>query len=73
MERKAKEMSEWLKEGHRIQVNLFLRGRAKYLDRTFLQSRFGRLLKLVVEEHKIVDGPRSGPKGLSIVVEKDRR
>ena len=32
LELKAKTGSKWLKEGHRIEVELFLAGRAKYMD-----------------------------------------
>ena len=33
---KAKKTSVWLSEGNRVKVNLFLPGRAKYLDEKFL-------------------------------------
>ena len=32
LELKAKTASKWLKEGHRIKIELFLAGRAKYMD-----------------------------------------
>jgi translation initiation factor IF-3 len=67
---KAKNASLWLKEGHRVRINLFLRGRAKYLNDAFLKERMDRLLHFVTEEFKIVDGPRKGPKGLAIIIEK---
>lgn len=35
LELKAKTASKWLKEGHRIKVELFLSGRAKYMDEKF--------------------------------------
>ena len=35
LELKAKTASKWLKEGHRIKVELFLAGRAKYMDEKF--------------------------------------
>jgi translation initiation factor IF-3 len=67
---KAKNASTWLKEGHRIKINLFLRGRAKYLNESFLKERLDRLLHYVTEEYKVVDGPKKGPKGLTIIVER---
>ncbi len=67
---KAKNASTWLKEGHRVKINLFLRGRAKYLNENFLKERLDRLLHFITEEFKIVDGPKKGPKGLSIMIEK---
>ena len=38
---KAKTASKWLKEGHRIKVELFLAGRAKYMNEKFLKERIG--------------------------------
>lgn len=70
---KAKKVSEWLKKGSRVKVELFLSGRAKYMDFNFLKERLGRILKLITEEHKIAQGPEKGPKGLSVVVEKIKK
>ena len=36
---KAKTASKWLKEGHRIKIELFLAGRAKFMDEKFLKER----------------------------------
>lgn len=69
---KAKRATEWLKEGHRVQMELFLSGRAKYMKEDFLKERLNRILVLVAENYKIADGPRRGPKGLSVVLEKQR-
>ena len=46
---KAEKASEWLKEGHRVKLNLFLSGRAKFLDQKFLRERMDRILKLVTD------------------------
>ncbi|HZS42620.1 MAG TPA: translation initiation factor IF-3 [Candidatus Paceibacterota bacterium] len=70
LELKAKKASEWLKEGHRIKIDLFLPGRAKYLDQNFLKERMERILKLLTEEYKIADSAKKSPKGLSIIIEK---
>ena len=67
---KAKNTSAWLKEGHRVKINLFLKGRAKYLNESFLKERLDRLLHFITEDFKIVDGPKKGPKGLMIIIEK---
>jgi len=67
---KAKKASEWLKEGHRVKILLFLSGRAKFLDRNFLNERIERLLKLITEEYKITETPQKGPKGITITIEK---
>ena len=67
---KAKTASKWLKEGHRIKVELFLSGRAKYMDEKFLRERLDRLLHLITEDYKISDAYKRGPKGLITTIEK---
>ena len=69
---KAKNISKWLKEGNRIKLDLFLAGRTKYMDKDFLKGRFDRILNLVTEDFKIADGPKKSPKGMSLILEKDK-
>ena len=70
LELKAKTTSKWLKEGHRIKIELFLAGRAKYMDEKFLRERLDRVLHLITEDYKISDPYKKGPKGLFITIEK---
>lgn len=70
LELKAKTASKWLKEGHRIKIELFLAGRAKYMDEKFLKERLDRVLHLITEDHKIAESYKKGPKGLFITIEK---
>ncbi len=67
---KAAKASEWLAEGHRVRLNLFLSGRAKYLNQKFLQERMERILKLITEEYKGADPVQKGPKGLTMMIER---
>ena len=67
---KAKKASEWLKEGHRVRIDLFLPGRAKYMDEAFLKERLDRVFKLITEDFKIAEAPKKGPKGLTSVIER---
>lgn len=70
LELKAKKASEWLHEGNRIKIDLFLPGRAKYLDFNFLKERLQRILTLITEEYKITDGPSKSLKGLTLMIER---
>ncbi len=70
LELKAKKASEFLREGHRVKINLFLPGRAKYLDPNFLKERLDRVLTLVSENYRVAVAPQKSPKGLSIVIER---
>jgi translation initiation factor IF-3 len=69
---KARKASEWLKEGHRIKVELFLSGRSKYMPDLFLKERLDRVLHLITENYKIAEDYKKGPKGPTITIEKDK-
>lgn len=70
LELKAKNASKWLKEGNRVKIDLFLSGRAKYMDFNFLKERLGRILKLITEDYKISDGPSKSMKGITVMIER---
>jgi len=72
LELKAKTASKWLKEGHRIKVELFLRGRSKGMDQAFLRERLDRVLHFITEHYKIAEPHKQSPKGLAIVIERDK-
>jgi len=67
---KAKRAAEWLGEGHRVKVDLFLWGRYKYMEFAFLKERLERFLKLIPAEFKQGEPISKSPKGLSTVIEK---
>ena len=69
---KAKTASKWLKEGHRIKIELFLSGRSKYMDEKFLKERLDRVLHLITEDYKVSDSYKKGPKGLMLTIEKSK-
>ncbi len=69
---KARKASEWLKEGHRIKVELFLSGRSKYMAESFLKERLDRVLHLITENYKVAEAYRKGPKGPTITLERDK-
>jgi translation initiation factor IF-3 len=67
---KAKKTSAWLSEGNRVKVDLFLPGRAKYLDQNFLKERIERMLKFVSVDYKIAEPAKKSPKGMTTIIEK---
>lgn len=70
---KARKASEFLKDGHRVKIELFLGGRTKYLDKKFLEERLSRILNLVVENYTITSGPQKSPKGLMVILERAKK
>ncbi len=71
MQIKAGKAAEWLKEGHRVKVDLFLWGRYKYMEFEFLKERLERFLAVIPEGYKVAEPIQKGLKGLSITLERD--
>jgi len=68
---KAGKAGAWLKEGHRVKIDLFLWGRYKYMEFNFLKERLERFLAIIPESYKIADEIKKSPKGLSVTIERD--
>jgi translation initiation factor IF-3 len=69
---KADKIASWLKQGHRAKVDLFLWGRYKYMPFEFLKERLERFLAIIPESFKIADDIKQSPKGLAVVIERDK-
>ncbi len=67
---KAKQASEWIKEGHRVKIELQLKGRTKYMEESFLRSRMERILAVIPAEYKVAEPLKKVPKSMMIVIEK---
>ncbi len=67
---KAKRVSEWLTEGHRVKVDLFLWGRYKYMEEGFLKERLDRFLKIIPLDYKIAEEIKRSPKGFTTTLER---
>ena len=70
LEIKAKKASEFLKEGHRVKIDLLLPGRSKYFNFQFLQERLDRILRLITEDYRVADPAKKSPKGLTTIIER---
>lgn len=68
---KARRAAEWLSEGHRVKVDLFLSGRYKYMEPAFLTDRLQRFLKIIPIEYKIADPIKKSPKGYTVTLERE--
>ncbi len=67
---KAKRVAEWLTEGHRVKIDLFLWGRYKYMEEAFLKERLERFLKIVPADYKVAEEIKRSPKGFSATLER---
>lgn len=73
LELKARQIDKFLSESYRVKIELFLRGRSKYLDKKFLEERLARFLNLITSEFKTAEGPKPSPKGMMVVIEKSKK
>jgi translation initiation factor IF-3 len=67
---KAKQAAGWIKEGHRVKIELQLKGRTKYMDEKFLRERMERILAVIPAEYKVAEPLKKIPKSMMIVLEK---
>src|SRR3989338_6996677 len=68
---KASRIAAWLREGHRVKIDLFLWGRYKYMEFNFLKERLQRFLAIIPEAYKIAEPIQKSPKGLAVALERD--
>jgi translation initiation factor IF-3 len=71
MRLKAKKAAEWLAEGHRVRMELFLKGRYKGMDENFLKARLEKFMLLIPYAYKIAEPVTKSPKGFAGVIERD--
>ena len=69
---KSRAAAEWLKEGHRVKIEMQLKGRSRGLDEAFLKERLNRLLAIIPAQYKIADPLKRMPKGMTIVLENSK-
>jgi len=68
---KAKKAAEWLAEGHRVRVELFLKGRYKGMSEEFLKDRLEKFLLRILYAYKVAEPITRSPKGFAGVIERD--
>lgn len=73
MRLKAKKAAEWLEEGHRVRMELFLKGRYKGMDEAFLKTRLEKFMLLIPYAYKIAEPVARAPKGFAAIIERDTK
>lgn len=69
LELKAKKISDFLSEGGKIKLDMFLPGRTKYLKKEFIEERLKRILKFIATPYRRVEEPRRTPRGIYLIIE----
>ncbi|MDP2696113.1 MAG: translation initiation factor IF-3 [bacterium] len=68
MQRKADRIKEFFDDGHRVEILLVLRGRAKY-NRDWAKRKLDEFLKML-PEYNIVSNPKFAGRGMTIQINK---
>ena len=67
---RAKKIREWLDNGSRVHVDLFLFGRYRYMEDGFLKERLTSFIQKIPGEVHIAEDIRKSPKGFTIILQK---
>lgn len=73
MRLKAKKAAEWLADGHRVRMELFLKGRYKGMDESFLKTRLEKFMLMIPYAYKIAEPVTRAPKGFAAIIERDAK
>jgi len=69
LETKAKKIEEFLADGNKVEIMLWLRGREKY-NRNWANFKLEEFLKMITLEYRITLEPRFAGKGLIVQITK---
>lgn len=72
LKHRAEKIREWLDGGNRVQIDLFLFGRYKSMDETFLKERLNTFLKTIPGDVYMADAIKKSPKGFSVILQPDK-
>lgn len=71
MRLKANKAAQWLEEGHRVRIELFLKGRYKGMEEAFLKTRLEKFMLLIPYAYKVAEPITRAPKGFAAILERD--
>jgi translation initiation factor IF-3 len=71
MRLKARKAAEWLAEGHRVRMELFLKGRYKGMEEQFLKTRLEKFMLLIPYAYRVAEPITKAPKGFAAIIERD--
>jgi translation initiation factor IF-3 len=71
MRLKAQKAAEWLAEGHRVRMELFLKGRYKGMEEAFLKARLEKFMLLIPYAYRVAEPITRAPKGFAAIIERE--
>ena len=69
LEVKAKKVDKFLEKGHKVRVDMMIRGREK-AHPNIAREKLDKFLAVIKEEYKIEQDPKRTPRGLVLTISK---
>lgn len=69
---RAKNIRKWLDQGYTVHIDLFLFGRYKTMDETFLKSKLQDFLSMIPGAFSTIGEIRKGGKGFVVVIQPSK-
>ncbi len=69
---RAKKIREWLDEGYKVHIDLFLSGRYKSMEESFLKGKLSSFMESIPGEFLIIQEISKSPKGFSTTIQKKK-
>lgn len=66
---KAKRVDKFLQKGHKVKIDMLVRGREKSHG-DLIRDKLNNFLNLISEEYILEKNPKKGPRGLSLIIRK---
>ena len=65
--------AKWLGEGYKIKIDLFLFGRYKFMEESFLKERLQNFLDLITVPYVILEDMQKSSKGFSVTIQQSKK
>lgn len=73
LQTKVSRIEKWLNDNQRVKIELYLQGRSKYVEKSFLHDRLRKFLTYIATPYTIVEDFKEAPKGISLIIEKNKK
>ena len=73
LEHRAKKIREWLDEGYKVHIDLFLSGRYKTMEEAIHKERLSSFLKIIPGEYHMIEEIKKSPKGYSVRLQAHKK
>lgn len=69
MDVRAEQAKKFLEKGHRVEIDLVLRGREK-AHRDFARAKLAEFLTRLPIPYKVIQEPKNAPRGITMMIQR---